>query len=217
MKERERILADFRDGIFPVLNNCGILTTGYDEPSIDAIIMNRATMSLPLWLQCQGRGSRPFPNKLNFTVIDFGGNHDRHGLWNEQREWSLKPPRKKGPAKAAPVKRCPACQAMLPASVMVCEYCDYEFPPAASSELAEGVAVLKIAPVGQRRISTLSLEELAVLQKKKVIKHTLIWRIVRSKGATAIEQYAKIMKYSYGWVGRMIDEIADSKFKDKLV
>ena len=47
--ERDRILSAFSDGLFPVLNNCGILTTGYDEPSIECVIMNRKTKSLPLW------------------------------------------------------------------------------------------------------------------------------------------------------------------------
>ena len=51
-EERKRILKAFSDGLIPVLNNCGILTTGYDEPTIECVIMNRKTKSLPLWLQC---------------------------------------------------------------------------------------------------------------------------------------------------------------------
>src|SRR6187402_989722 len=48
-EERSRILSAFRSGAFLVLNNCGILTTGYDEPSIQTVILNRATKSLPLF------------------------------------------------------------------------------------------------------------------------------------------------------------------------
>ncbi|MFK5283892.1 helicase-related protein, partial [Lacticaseibacillus paracasei] len=77
-EDRKKILSRFKNGEFLVLNNCGILTTGYDEPTIEVIIVNRATMSLPLWLQMCGRGSRIFPNKKNFMVLDFGKNHDRH-------------------------------------------------------------------------------------------------------------------------------------------
>ena len=42
-----------------------------------------------------GRGSRKFEGKEYFTIYDFGGNHDRHGLWNQPREWSLEEKKKK--------------------------------------------------------------------------------------------------------------------------
>ena len=69
--DRKRILSAFEAGAFPVLSNCGILVNGFDCPSIEGIIINRATMSLALWLQMQGRGSRPHPGKDYFTTLDF--------------------------------------------------------------------------------------------------------------------------------------------------
>jgi superfamily II DNA or RNA helicase len=53
------------------LTSVGILTTGFDEPTVDTIILNRATKSLTLY-QMIGRGSRKLPNKDMFTVIDLG-------------------------------------------------------------------------------------------------------------------------------------------------
>jgi superfamily II DNA or RNA helicase len=52
-----------------ILCNVGILTTGFDSPAVECVIMNKATLSLPLWLQCTGRGSRPFPGKEYFTIL----------------------------------------------------------------------------------------------------------------------------------------------------
>jgi DNA repair protein RadD len=53
--EREKILADFRAGKIKVVANVGILTTGFDYPELDTIVMARPTMSLGLWYQIVGR------------------------------------------------------------------------------------------------------------------------------------------------------------------
>ena len=68
----------------------GILTKGWDFPPIDLVILNRATTSLPLYLQMIGRGSRTAPNKPYFTVLDYGGNYERHGLWDTEIDWQKK-------------------------------------------------------------------------------------------------------------------------------
>lgn len=69
------------------MTSVGILTTGFDEPTVKTIILNRATKSLTLYFQMIGRGSRKLPNKSDFTVIDLGNNAARFGLWNEPIDW----------------------------------------------------------------------------------------------------------------------------------
>ena len=203
-EERERILKAFSDGAFKVLNNCGILTTGYDEPSIECVIMNRATKSLPLWLQCVGRGSRLYPNKNNFILLDFGGNHTRLGMWNEPRTWSLAEKKKRDSNEVIPMKSCPSCDAMVFASARVCRYCDYDFPIDAQ-ELKEGIMV-EVVPshLKGKRISDLSLFELIELQQSKKYKASYIWRVVRAR--EQIDEYAEIMGYSKGWIYRQKKE-----------
>jgi type I site-specific restriction endonuclease len=49
------------------------LTTGFDEPTVDTIILNKQ-QNLDLYYQMIGRGSRKLPNKDMFTVIDLGNN-----------------------------------------------------------------------------------------------------------------------------------------------
>ena len=215
-KEREQILADFKNGLFPVLNNCGILTTGYDEPSIEAIIMNRATLSLPLWLQCQGRGSRPFGNKTHFTVIDFGLNVDQHGLWDAHRVWSLKPPRKKKLSEAMPIKTCKQCRAVLHTKISICPYCGYEFEQK-EKELTDGIPVLKTSGYAPEKISAASLEKIVSLQQSGRLKSGYVWRVVRSRGITEVEKYAKLIGYKSGWVWRQKSLMGDCKFRDQII
>ena len=110
-----------------ILNNVGILTTGFDEPSVECIIMNKSTLSMPLWLQCVGRGSRPHETKECFTIVDMGGNAMSHGDWSDERDWHNifhNPPRK-GEG-VAPVKECPECERILKISQMQCE-CGFVF------------------------------------------------------------------------------------------
>lgn len=79
-KERSAILRDFRGGKTKILVNVEILTEGFDEPSVEAILFARPTQSQALYIQCIGRGLRPFPGKSDCLVIDCVGNSEEHQL-----------------------------------------------------------------------------------------------------------------------------------------
>ena len=85
--ERRDILKWFKETPDAILTSVSILTTGFDEPSIETIIINRATRSLTLYHQMIGRGSRVLPNKSEFNIIDLGNNIHRFGLWHEFVNW----------------------------------------------------------------------------------------------------------------------------------
>ncbi len=85
--ERKDILHWFRTKPNAVLSSVSILTTGFDEPTVETIILNRATKSLTLYHQMIGRGSRVIPGKTDFTVIDLGNNARRFGLWESDIDW----------------------------------------------------------------------------------------------------------------------------------
>jgi len=114
--EREGILRAFSAGQIQVLCNVDVLTTGFDEWSIETVIINRSTKSLPLFLQMAGRGSRITPRqfkgvegylqKEHFNLIDMGGNVASLGFWEQAREWSLDH-KTKDTTDPAPVKECP--------------------------------------------------------------------------------------------------------------
>ena len=77
-KEREQILEDFKEGKVKVLFNCSVLTTGFDYPALDTVVMARPTMSLAMWYQIVGRCIRPHEGKKGW-VIDLCGNIERFG------------------------------------------------------------------------------------------------------------------------------------------
>lgn len=210
--ERLRILHAFETGLIQVLNNCGILTTGYDNPKIDCVIMNRATMSLPLWLQCAGRGGRTAEGKSEFLLLDFGGNHDRHGQWDSPRTWKLEPEKKRNKNTVAPVKSCPSCDAILHTSLRVCKYCGYQYPEQVT-DLPQAT-MIEVQPFAGMRVSDLSVNELIKLEESKKYKSTYIWRVIRSKGHEALKEYASLKGYKSGWVKRQID--MDSNYKQLL-
>lgn len=73
-REREKILADFKNGRIRCLLNVGVLTTGFDYPELEAVLLARSTMSLSLYYQMIGRCMRIHPNKQTAWVVDLGGN-----------------------------------------------------------------------------------------------------------------------------------------------
>lgn len=68
--ERREILDAFRNGEISVLTNCGILTEGFDMPSIDCLILARPTTSELLLRQMIGRGTRINDGKEDCLILD---------------------------------------------------------------------------------------------------------------------------------------------------
>ena len=69
-RNRDEILDRFRRGDVELLLNYGVLTEGFDDPSIQCVLLARPTTSPLVYNQCLGRGLRPAPNKPHCTVID---------------------------------------------------------------------------------------------------------------------------------------------------
>ena len=78
-KERERILEMFKVGEIPVVANVGVLTTGFDYPELDTVVMARPTMSLAMYYQIVGRCIRPHKDKEAAWFVDLCGNINRFG------------------------------------------------------------------------------------------------------------------------------------------
>jgi len=78
-KERARIIDAFKNGGIKTIFNVGILTTGFDYPDLDTVILARPTMSLALYVQMIGRGIRIAEGKDHVSVLDMCGNLERFG------------------------------------------------------------------------------------------------------------------------------------------
>lgn len=87
-KERADTLDWFRKTKNGILTSVSILTTGFDEPEVETIFLNRATKSLTLYHQMIGRGSRVLPHKKTFNIIDLGNNSRRFNLWQYPIDWN---------------------------------------------------------------------------------------------------------------------------------
>lgn len=138
--ERKAILTRLFTESDCIVSNVNILTFGFDCPEIEVIILNRLTKSLSLFLQMCGRGSRisTLIPKDVFTIIDLCNNYSVHGLWQEEKEWDILFNKQKSDKEGvAPVKNCPKCEAIVPASVMICPHCGHEFERKIIGEAAE--------------------------------------------------------------------------------
>jgi superfamily II DNA or RNA helicase len=77
---RRAILLRLHTGATRVVANCAVLTEGFDEPSVDCIIVARPTQSAVLYQQMLGRGTRTYPGKTDCLVLDVVGVSTRHTL-----------------------------------------------------------------------------------------------------------------------------------------
>jgi len=121
---REFITRGFKSGSIRCLISVGMVTTGFDAPNVDLIVLLRPTMSSALHVQMVGRGLRVADGKSHCLVLDFSGNTTRLGPIND-----VKIPNKKGKGTGeAPTKVCPECNVINYASARKCSICGYEFP-----------------------------------------------------------------------------------------
>lgn len=79
-KDRKQILKDFDAGKYDVLCNSMLLTEGWDCPSVDCIVVLRATKIRSLYAQMVGRGTRIHKGKTDLLILDFLWHSSRHEL-----------------------------------------------------------------------------------------------------------------------------------------
>lgn len=122
-EHNEKAIKAFKNFELRAIANYGKLTTGFDHPSVDLIIMLRPTMSVPLWVQMLGRGTRPAEGKKDCLVLDFGKNSIRLGPINDPVI-----PNKKGEKPGqVPIKICEQCGVYNHTKVRFCTNCGAEF------------------------------------------------------------------------------------------
>ena len=126
--ERDKIIQEFKEGKFKYLQNVGVLTTGFDAPNVDCIVLARPTASPGLYVQMVGRGLRLFEGKENCLILDYGGNIGRHGPIDDiyMRKRGKRIDFKKDRPK---LKLCKHCQTYNPIFAKVCCECGAEFGP----------------------------------------------------------------------------------------
>lgn len=156
--ERSATIEAFRAGRLRGLVNINALTTGFDVPHVDLLVMRRPTKSLGLYIQQVGRALRTIGGniqasiangKADCSVLDFAGNIDRHGPLDFIRPQDSRPRLvsceecgKRNAAAAAKcwscdalmTKLCPACLATIQKGVMDCPHCAHDMRREEASE-----------------------------------------------------------------------------------
>ena len=199
----------------------GMLTKGFDFPPIDLVILNRATTSLPLYLQMVGRGSRTAPGKEKFTVVDYGGNAKRHGLWITDREWNKlwndkKPPRQK--LEMNDLRDCPKCGFMVERIEIICPCCGHKFEARKPEEEPETVLkelTDKYNGIRGKRISELNEAELFIYREFSGKKQFCL-RIARAMGEEFLKNFAKLCGYKNGFL-KHNEANTNLKFADIII
>lgn len=155
--ERKQAIEDFRSGELTVLTNVDLISEGFDVPAMEAVILLRPTQSLTLYIQQSMRPMRP--DKSNpfkeAVIIDHVGNVHRHGLPDEDREWSLEgiKKRSRGEGGAVSVRKCPGCFSVHRPQP-ICPYCGhvYNFTPRQIAEEAGTLQEYDAAQSKKKRI-----------------------------------------------------------------
>ena len=117
--DRDEEIAKFKMGFYRALVNVNILTTGFDYPELDCVVLLRPLASAVLYIQCLGRGTRLSPGKEDCLILDYGGNISRHGDFS-----------KPGVSTPSPSKRrkdCPECGERNSTQARYCAACHFRF------------------------------------------------------------------------------------------
>lgn len=193
--ERDAMFKMHKAGDVDILCNVGIATTGYDDPSIEVIIENYATMQLTKEVQVRGRGARCYPGKKRFTIIDMGRNYIRHGKFYDEKlegddiDWKEifhNPSKAITKDKKKTQRECDECGAVIKMKLQSCPYCG-DF-------------------ISQKEVENIMIKEGLAEEVKQYRLQTLpvtLRRHPRDMNFKELKEFAHHMGYHYKWVYKM--------------
>ncbi len=123
--EREAIYARLKTGETQLVSSVGVLCEGFDETSINCVLIARPTRSKALLIQMSGRGLRLHPGKEDCFVLDFGECFQRLKIHLSDRLPVSLCPSPQNPIELT--KQCSNCNAMIPIFARICPECGEVF------------------------------------------------------------------------------------------
>jgi len=121
-----RKVQDYYNGKYINLISVQLFIMGFTVKDCECIIQTRPTQSLMIYMQTVGRGMVWLPGK-RLINLDCVNNKIRHGLPEDDREWTLKGKPQKEKKDKTELKRCIQCLEPVPKKDMVCENCGFNF------------------------------------------------------------------------------------------
>jgi len=183
IEHRDWALREFQNGKIKVLSNVDLFGEGFDVPSLECVIDLAPTQSLAKALQRWGRALRPSPGKEHAIILDHVGNIMRHGLPDDERNWSLDgcEVAKRDSEKVPSVKVCPKCFAAQPSGKPACLFCGNPFEIQSreveyrDGELEQIDPKLLKRQARQEQGITETFNDLVLLGKKRGYKKPYAW------------------------------------------
>lgn len=171
-------------GELHVLTSCDIISEGTDVPAVSAAILLRPTMSLGLYIQQVGRALRPAPGKDRAIILDHVGNVLRHGMPDDDRDWTLEGTARTGKAdndNVPAVKQCVKCYAC--------------FKPQPACPICGHVQEIKTREIAEQAGE---LTEITAAQAE-AMRRERKQEIGSARTIEALEEVAKRRGYKPGW------------------
>lgn len=203
-----------------IIVTVGNMTTGFDYPEVDSIVLYRATTSLSLYLQMLFRADRK-KEGMFFRVWDYGSNFDRHKAYFYDHPWTemwKKKVKVKTQDSVTPMVLCPKCDSMIFVAARICKWCGYELPappPGKEVGVAEDVTN-RLAPLKGKKLSELTPKELALfanLKNKKPLA-ARVARAIEQQKEGFLKDYGKAMGYKTNWAYIQREMPGDLQFND---
>ncbi|OLS02903.1 DEAD/DEAH box helicase [Tissierella creatinophila] len=187
-KQRTKIIKDFRNKKIQILCNVDLISVGFDCPDVDCCILLRPTMSTALYIQQSNRALRFREGKVAI-ILDHVNNYERHGLPDDEREWSLNNKLEGQPSYQENgeliLRQCINCYNVFKSS-RICPYCGFE------NELQHQEI---------ENIKGIELREIKDKKEEEAKKIVLDYR--KPEDCTNVEelkQFAKNRNYKSGWI-----------------
>jgi DNA repair protein RadD len=186
-KERESVINRLRTGETLIVTAVNLLIEGLDVPNIEVIQWLRPTQSLIVFMQGNGRGFRVADGKEKLIILDQVANYKRHGLPDDDREWSLEGKKKSRKPKEdeegdVNIQQCKHCFHIFRPGVAACPSCGQPVVvrEKADIEVVDGeleridvTALRKQAK--QEQGQARDLKELVQLGQRRGMKNAAIW------------------------------------------
>lgn len=204
--ERDARIKRFSDGKTLVLTSCEIVSEGFDLPAIEVAILLRPTASLALYLQQVGRALRVFEGKTEAIILDHVGNVLRHGLPDEEREWTLEGVTRRAKSKQdeepdVKISTCDKCYA-IHEPAPVCPVCGFVYPVKERKlEQTEG----ELKEIGADELEAMRRKQRALQGQAQSVEQMVAQGISRPR-AVKILQAREVKNGLIGDVVALLDE-----------
>lgn len=187
-KEREEIIRKFRKGEITILCNVDLISVGFDMPDVDCCILLRPTDSTALYIQQACRALR-FREGKTATILDHVNNFERHGLPDDERDWSLgneyEKPKRFNSEGLFNIRQCISCFGVFETGPSICPLCGHE---------------VQLEQKELENIKEIELEEIKRQKKEEVEK--IVLDFTTPEECTSFEElaaYGKRMNFKPGW------------------